>query len=240
MYGWLERERPEVFVLTDGSGHAGVSRIPSTAAVLDRAGARPGSIFGRFTDRELYRIVLAGEAEVLAGVVRELAGALVERNVRQLAGDALEGFNPSHDICRVVIDAAAALASGRTGQPIEVYDFPLEARPDACSDPLRERMLCLELREDELERKLEAARSYPEMAYEVERNLAAHGAAAFAREYLRPVDAGADLETLFPEPPFYERHGERQVAAGHYERVLRFREHFLPAARALLRLGPSA
>ncbi len=240
IYGWLERERPEVFVLTDGSGHRGVSRVPSTAAVLRRAGARPGPIFGRFTDRELYRILLDRETDVLAGLVLELAGALAERGVSLVAGDALEGYNPSHDLCRVMTDAAVAVARRRTGRPIAVYDFPLEEGPGRCPEPVRTRALRLELRDGALARKLEAARGYPEMAFEVERNLAVHGAAAFAVECLRPVEAEPDLEALFAEPPSYERYGERQVEEGHYERVLRFREHFLPVARALRELGRSA
>jgi hypothetical protein len=241
IYGWLEREHPDVFILTDGSGHGGASRLPSTARLLDRAGARPGSIFGRFSDRELYRLLLAREVDVFLRLAEELADALAERGVAQVASDALEGYNPSHDLCRVLTDAAAALASRRTGRPIDVYDFPLEAPPDHCPEPLRPRAVRFELQGMDLERKLEAARSYPEMAYEVERNLNAHGTGAFAVECLRPVappdGAGADLDALFPEPPYYERYGERQVAEGHYESVLRFREHFLPVARALCELG---
>jgi hypothetical protein len=241
IYGWLERERPDVFILTDGSGHRGVSRLPSSARLLDRAGARPGPIFGRFSDRELYRLLLAGEAEVFLRLTLELADALAERGIAQVASDALEGYNPSHDLCRVVTDAAAALAGRRTGVPIDVYDFPLEAPPDHCPEPVRPGAVRLELRGRDLERKLEAARSYPEMAYEVERNLSAHGPGAFAVECLRPLEPPAeddsDLESLFSEAPYYERYGERQVAEGHYASVLRFREHFLPVARALRELG---
>jgi hypothetical protein len=54
------------------------------------------------------------------------------------------------------------------------------------------------------------------------------------------VDRRTPVEALVADPPFYETHGERQVAAGHYRRVLRFREHFLPAARALGELGRHA
>jgi len=95
----------------------------------------------------------------------------------------------------------------------------------------------LELTAAELERKLAAAREYPEMAGEVERAFQRHGVEPFRVECLRAVDLGVDVEALVTDPPFYEVHGERQVAAGHYQRVLRFREHFLPVARALRKLG---
>lgn len=238
VYGWLERERPEVLVLTDGSGHGGTSRLASSAALLERAGAPPGPVFGRFSDRELYRVLLEGDLVALESVVHELAAALVAGGVTQVACDAMEGYNPSHDLCRVVTDAAAAIASRRAGRTIRIFDFLLEAPPD--SGAVSPSCIRLELVDGALARKLEAARSYPEMAFEVERNLERHGAAAFAVECLRPADPDFDLESLFPGQPFYETYGERQVAAGHYQSVLRFREHFLPIARALRELGRTA
>ena len=81
------------------------------------------------------------------------------------------------------------------------------------------------------------ARSYPEMAFEVERNLNRHGAARSPSSACTPPIQTSMLEALFTEPPFYEAYGERQVAAGHYRSVLRFREHFLPVARALRSSG---
>jgi hypothetical protein len=57
---------------------------------------------------------------------------------------------------------------------------------------------------------------------------------------LRPAAPQADIEALIEEPPYYESYGERQVAAGRYPRVLRFREHFLPVSRALRELGRTA
>lgn len=61
------------------------------------------------------------------------------------------------------------------------------------------------------------------------------GVEAFRVEYLRPVDSRAGYGGPAEEPPFYERYGEQQVAAGHYERVLRYREHVAPLAKALWR-----
>jgi hypothetical protein len=65
VYGWLTSARPIVQVLTDGSGSEGHSRIDSTTTVLDGAAARPGSVYGRMTDREIYRLILAGRSRAL-------------------------------------------------------------------------------------------------------------------------------------------------------------------------------
>jgi hypothetical protein len=239
IHGWLEREQPDVFVLTDGSGGSGRSRLASTEEVLLRAGARPGSVFGRFRDRDFYEVMLEGRVEVVTDLARELAEALIERRVETVVADGIEGFNPSHDLCRLVADAAVRIASRRTGRAVSSYDYLLEGRPDACrgngSGSLR-----FELDDEALERKLAAARAYPEMRLEIESAFGRHGEAAFRVECLRPADPEADVESLVGQPPYYESYGEGQVAAGRYPRVLRFREHFLPLARALRELGRTA
>jgi AcrR family transcriptional regulator len=231
VHGWIERARPEVFVLTDGSGHQEVPRLDSTREVLRRAGAREGSVFGRFGDRDLYRMLMEGELDPLERLAHELADALVAGGVEVVASDAIEGYNPSHDLCRLLAESAVALASRRLERPIASYDFLLEGRPDLCPAELAPRAIRLLLDDAALERKLDAARSYPEIAGEVEYALQTHGPDAFRVECLRP--AAVDLERQVPEPAVYELYGERQVAAGHYSQVLRFREHFLPAALLL-------
>jgi hypothetical protein len=55
---------------------------------------------------------------------------------------------------------------------------------------------------------------------------------AFRVECLRPVANDAGNWTM-GEPLFYELYGEKLVAAGRYERVIRYREHMLPLARAI-------
>jgi hypothetical protein len=45
VFGWLHAARPRVFVLTDGSGRTGRSRLPSTTRILREAGAEPASIY---------------------------------------------------------------------------------------------------------------------------------------------------------------------------------------------------
>jgi hypothetical protein len=72
LHHWLEEVRPVVCVLTDGSGSAGDSRLQSTTTVLRRAGAEPGPIYGRFTDREIYNATIAGRSQLFVGLAREL------------------------------------------------------------------------------------------------------------------------------------------------------------------------
>lgn len=232
IHHWLERERPLTFVLTHGDGSAGASRLASTTRVLERAGASPGSVYGRWRDADLYQALLDGRVEDVADVVDEIAGALAAHAIRCVVADAEERYNPSHDVCRYVADAVAARL-GAAGEAVTNLEFPLVGAPDARRAEDAD-VAVLHLDEAALARKLDAARGYPEMAGEVEAALRAHGVAAFATEYLTPVRAARDFGDA---PPFYEVHGARQVAAGRYREVLRYADHVRPLRERLAAVG---
>lgn len=234
VYGWLEAARPLVFVLTDGSGRTGHSRLQSTVNILEGVGARPGSIFGRFTDQAVYQATLGHDHALFKALARELADELVRERVDYVAGDAEEGYNTAHDICRLVLNAAVELASRERGVPVVNYDFLLTGRPAECPSHLRESAVWLRLDDATFGRKLTAAGNYSELAAEVATAIDENGESAFRVECLRPVvDVDCRAGRFNTEKPYYERYGEQQVAAGHYEKVISYREHILPIAEAL-------
>ena len=255
IHGWLERERPRVFILTDGSGRVGEPRIASTNEYLKRFDLRPAHIYGRFTDLEVYDALLRRDFGLLVGLSEELAGALVADGVGRVVGDASEGYNTTHDVCRLVINAAVELARGAGGgREVESYDYPVVKRPDHCPEHLRARSLWLHLDEEAFRRKLAAAfEFYPQLATETQEALSGRGLDGASRHFkldgdehaatdfrgldmfrvecLRPVSAGdAPFEG---ECPFYELVGEGKVADGLYKSVIRYREHLAPLADAL-------
>lgn len=232
VHRWLELARPLVFVLTDGSGHTGRSRLASTTAVLERTGAKPGPVYGRLTDRSLYRAILGGDVDLFSSLADEISLALDAAGVDYVVGDAVEGFNPGHDVCRLLLNAALLRLDPRGGRPGN-FEFLLEGPPQECPPEDRSEAILLELDDDPLRRKLEAARSYPELAGEVEKAFAVHGWKPFRVECLRPVRYGLEIGDRFPHPPYYESYGEKQVAAGIYREVIRFREHLAPLAASL-------
>lgn len=231
VHGWVARVKPVIFVLTDGSGHTGTSRLDSTTAILNEIGAEPGCIYGRLTDKELYAAVLNHDFLPFIELTRELARALVHKGVAYVAGDAIEGYNPSHDICRAITNAALKLASRALGHKIGNFDFLLAGRPDSCPESSRDRAIWLRLDSPELNRKLSAARRYEELFEDVSEAIGRWGEDSFQTECFRPVEDGD--EPGFDVPPFYEGYGEKQVEKGYYTRVLRYREHFLPVAEAI-------
>ncbi len=56
---------------------------------------------------------------------------------------------------------------------------------------------------------------------------------AFRVECLRPVSNDSGTNWPINEPLFYELYGEKLVAAGRYNQVIRYREHMLPLAQAI-------
>jgi hypothetical protein len=227
VFGWVTCERPEVHILTDGSGHSGCSRLDSSRAVIASASAVVGCIFGRLTDREFYEAILAGDFGLFERLVAELAKTFIENGVTRVAGDAVEGYNPAHDICRLVVDAAVGLA--RRHHDIANYDFPVVASrlPDDGSESLT-----TVLDDATLELKIRTALAYRELRSEVESALETSGAESFRTEQFR---RRCETATLVPpgDPPFYETYGEQQVEIGRYRHVLRYQSHVLPLNEAI-------
>lgn len=254
VHHWLETNRPEVWVLTDGSGHTGRSRIDSTTRVLQATGAGPGPVYAHLSDVDLYEAVLNCEHRAFIAVVDQLATALMRENVSCIAGDAEEGYNPAHDICRLIVNAAVNLVQLKQDRRVPNYDFTLAGAPAPCAGEPHPGAILLNLDDAAFTRKVSAARNYPELQAEVEAALDGTPNASFSNdprlnersrstygvttannfrvECLRPVDLST-VRIAEDRVPFYEEYGERQVKAGHYTRVLRYREHMLPLAKAL-------
>ena len=233
VHGWMHLAQPTVCVFTDGSGHTRQSRLASTTSLLAQSGARPGSIYGRFKDIEVYAAILDNDAECFIRLAQELCEVLVRDDVEYVVGDAVEGYNPIHDLCRSVVNAAVKLANYRKAAQIANFDFLVVGPPDSRSVERGAEELWLSLDEAALARKLTAANLYLELRDDVSKMTSEGGGAALRFEALRPVGSDVRPDEHIQEPPFYERYGENQVAQGYYQHVIRYREHILPLANAL-------
>jgi hypothetical protein len=240
VYGWLETARPRVFVLTDGSGRSNQSRLGSTSRIISQVGASPGVIYGRLTDQMAYAAILNHEFELFIDFARELGEAFVAEQTDFVAGDAFEGYNPMHDVCRLIINAAVKVASRARARQIANFAFSLVSQSDARPEPPPANEIWLQLDDSALARKMSAAQGYAELAREVSGALERTPVNAFRMERLTPVEADAAARCCDEGPPFYEQYGERQVAAGHYQHVLRYAEHIAPLAEALNRFVASS
>lgn len=233
LYHLLELAKPLVHVLTDGSGSKAANRTPSTTQILASTGARVGSVYGRFPDTEVYRMMLEQDLAACQALVDEFAASIRDEQADVVIGDMMEGYNSSHDLCRIMIGAAVAKCRREYGMTLSNFDFPLMGFPGRFKDAPG--AVTISLDEAAFERKLEAANHYPELRHEVDAAIAQVGKTPFQLEVVRPVADTEGSEWPEAEPPYYETYGEKQVAAGIYKHVIRYREHVQPLALALSR-----
>ncbi len=240
MFGWISEYKPLVYVITDGSGRGGTSRTSSTTALLRHLGIRQGETFGAMSDAEIYAAMLMQNLSPFLKLVDELAASFLKHQIDCVAGEAAEGFNPTHDVCRALINAAVFLAQRMTGTEIANFEFLLteweQRRPEPQHD---ERCLHWTLDDQLLSEKIAAAEQYVELKDEVRRAIGQHGEKYFRSECLRRVVNPAPRYDT-SEKPFYETWGEQQVSRGAYQSVIRLKEHVLPLVDAIFRHAAQA
>jgi hypothetical protein len=232
VHAWLQATQPLVFVLTDGSGRSNQSRLSSTTTILDQTGAKAGCIYGRLTDADSYSAILNHEFDLFIQLAQELSEALSAADIDYVAGDAFEGYNPMHDVCRLIINVAITLRQQTARRQLGNLEFTLIRPPAVSHQRLHNDGICRFLDDHAFARKMRAASRYTELAGEIAAAVTETTTEELRVECLRPV------RTDFPQltsdqPPFYETYGEKQVAAGFFREVIRYREHIAPLTRAL-------
>ena len=224
-YHVLERVRPAVAVLTDGSGSVAVSRIGDTRALLDRTRSTPARVFGAFTDRDAYEALMTGDAEAFRNVADTLVSDVLAAGTTAIVVDAAEGYNPVHDVCHWIGRSVAERVAER-GRSIEAFELDLVGHPEGSGVGVR-----VHLDEMAFARKLDAVHRYQALAGEAAAAFAHYGSEAFRVEFLRCLTPCAIPPRTWV--PHYETVGEARVRSGQYTSVLRYRLHVRPILEAL-------
>jgi hypothetical protein len=233
--GWLESVHPEVFILTDGSGHTGISQLHTSSLLLEQAGASRGQVYGTGTDRELYAAVIRQDYGPFYRLVDLLGETLSDPEVEYVVGNTMEGCDPAHDICRLLLDTAVALADQRRTARLGNFGCRLSGSPIPPATAPGEDLLRLD--DGALARKLAAGLSCQEQAGEVRSALDLFGPEAFRHEYFPPVPRRQWEQGMRPAKAFYEIDGGAQAAAGRDHEVLSYQEHMRPLIAALRSYG---
>ncbi|SCX63027.1 hypothetical protein [Nitrosospira sp. Nsp1] len=249
VYGWVGQVRPIVCILTDGSGSDGTPRLDKTLEILHELGAEIGPLCGELSDRRIYEKILRHEYDLFDILCERLARLIIAQDIDLVVSDAIEGYNPVHDLCEALVRTAIDIARNandadktRTRKPCTVrhYTIPLMNDPRPATGSMEAAHHTVELTPLRFKQKLEAMRSYAISARGILQEEVADafhnfGEQAFAREYLFAAAApGQEPERRFSQQkPFYETYGEQKVAAGRYQSVIRFGEHVLPIVKHL-------
>ncbi len=225
IHGWLEQHSPDAYVLTDGSGRSGVDRLGFSRRTLTKVHSQLIRSNDVWTDSFAYEVLLDNNVDAVIQRISRITDHLQHANIQLVVCDAIEGFNPVHDLCAVMAVMACRLIQQHRGSVVPVLSFPLEAHPQSM---LTADSVTHSLNSAEWQRKLAAIEENSALQHEVERSFKLHGRDAFQVEVLSPFDLDAKLHALSLKKPFYEIHGEKRVATGAYSTVLRFQQHFRP------------
>ena len=227
VHAWMEMARPIVFVLTDATD-TGMSCLPATAEVVEQAGGRLGPLLGRCTDAGLGRAVRNSDHQRFVSVAAELADDLVREDIDYIVGDAAEGYDLSHDVCRLLIDAAVAQAS-RLRPTLKNYELLLSA-PTVPSPPhLSQRSVRLQLDPEAWARKYNATFAYPEPPSDIARAVERFGLDSLQTECLRPA-----IPWRLMQPHFTSNYHDSTGGGDRsHPSAMLFRERLLPLAEAL-------
>ena len=232
VFGWVKLTRPRIFVLTDGSGHTTQGRSDSTSSLIESLGATKGEVFCPLTDRAIYDAILTGNLQLFENLLETIARSLIANEIDFVAGDAVEGFNPSHDICRFLIDGAVETVKRRTGRIISNYEIRLTALEKGQPDRHDHECRHLILSPDALEEKLQAAYAYQGLEAEAREHMRACGLEYFRTECFRSATPRQSAD-LAAHTPFYEKVGQQRVQDGIYKTPLRYRDHVMPVIDAI-------
>lgn len=222
LFGWMEQQRPTVFLMTDGSG-GGAIRTSHSREAVERAGAIPGSAFGVAPDADWYAAILAADLTLFDAMVDTLVESAIAQDARLIVSDAVDGYNPMHDLCEAVA-AAAVRTLCHAGRGV-THLVSRAVAGGGASD------IALELQLDaEAEmRKQAAIDAHAPLAEEVRRLLAEEPTALAIEHLRRPTFAwGADWS------PGWERIGASRVAASKYAQRIEYARHVRSLALSLL------
>jgi hypothetical protein len=226
LHHWVEKTRPIVFLLTDGSGGEQGSRIDYSRRLLEAAGARCGAVFGEAPDRLWYRDLVHNDSARFVAAVERIAADCAAQNVSALISDPVELFNPIHDLANAIAHAVAHRLA-RTGRKISLHTYPIE-RPNAFPS---ETLAPLALNADAARRKDAAILAYRPLTHEYPR----YRALATARsELIAGDEPGFSWPERTPEEPYYERFGRQRLHERRYNTLIAYGAHVRPMALRIL------
>ena len=228
LFGWMERHQPRLFLMTDGSG-GGALRTSHSLETVHRAGAHAGSAFGMAADRDWYAAILNADLTMFHRMIGAIVQAATEQASTLIVSDAVDGYNPMHDLCEAVA-ASAASALRRQGQGIT----HLVARAVSGGD---DGDIVAEIQVDgEARRRKQAAiEAYAPLAEEVRRLLDEEPAVLSTEQLRCPAFAWGPSWS-----PSWEKVGASRVATRKYAQRIEYTRHVRPLALALLNEHESA
>jgi hypothetical protein len=226
LFNWMERARPLVFILSDGSGGAQSSRLDYSVSTIRAAGATMIEGSGQRSDREWYAAILASDISAFMKTVDTITAAALTTHALLVVSDAADGYNPLHDLCQAIASAVVARIAGDARSPTFLVS-------PATANAMGTESIECKLEDEAARRKYLAVSAYTPLAEEAARLLVEAPDALHTERLLVPTFDWPENWT-----PEWEAFGHKRVNEGRFAAPITYRDHVLPIAKALLGRDP--
>ncbi|TPL51885.1 hypothetical protein FJ957_07435 [Mesorhizobium sp. B2-4-6] len=221
IHHWLEIAKPRVYLLTDGSGGRQSARTEYSRQIVEASGGTPGSVFGEITDAAWYSALLAGDQTFFLDIFARISADIDSAEEVQVVSDAIDGYNPVHDLAFVFGSAVnMLLQKTRKGHP-QLCSAAVPNVPGTVQ-------LEIKLDRTAQARKKAAIEDYIPLADEA-RLILARDPDCLHRERL--IAQQPDWTAQTPE---WERIGQDRVSKGIYDRCITYKDNVQPIVRLLM------
>lgn len=235
--GLIQRLRPHLIFLTDGGS---AKRVAQTEQGLERIGLRDRAQFLDYPEASFYDALLEGDVSLFREVAHRVRQKLDHIGPEQVLCDAVEFYNPVHDLSLPLVLAALA-----DTESVAVFEVPLLYQVPGNTERYAVQRLpasraadrrVLQLTEAELKAKLAARDEVYSLLREQLGPVLGLPDAHFAREEV--AAAPPRLPTPDDERVLrYEWRGKLRQQSGAVDRVITYEEHYLPVASSLQTAG---
>lgn len=236
VFGLLQRLRPQLVYLTDGGGP---ERVRQTRRGLACIGLVEQAHFLDYSEKSFYDALLAGDLALYRAVAERVRERFRAIPPRQVFCDAVEFYNPLHDMSLPIVSAAldelpdAALfevplvyQQAGAGEAYEVQRMPPSRRAGQIEVPLLERELAAKLSARDHGYELLQAQMGPVLSTLADAHLAIEVVAPAQRSLPTP---GPDCVLR------YEWRAQALLQQREIEQPISYVGHYRPVASALFR-----
>ena len=251
--GLLLQFKPDLLFLSHAHGDKNLES--QARAGLDAIGFEGTVRFLEVSERVAYARMIANDFEWFESMRDQVGQWLEEKSPVAVITDGFEAYNPVHDLCSLMVDAALHQIATTSGSLAPSrFEMPLAFGSKAGaliseSDDADQPVFAYELTEHQVAmKKLRCQLLLRDVP--VDMAVADHPASIvagihpklFEKEFFAPVPHDRSYCELPPIGDWktYDQHGRERVAAGLFRTALTFDDHFSPMARALFAEAVSA
>ena len=234
LFGFLQRFQPQVIIVTDGGSE---ERTRQSRAGLDLIGRE--ATYLDFAENDFYVALLRRDVSFFETVADCLREQIAAASPEQILCDAIEFYNPVHDITLPLVLRAAEAAP-----QAELFEVPLVYQAPATDERYEiqripaasaQRRFRYHLTAEELRAKIRARdeiylslrdQAGPEFSEVTAEHLATEEIALAGDPFVSPHVTGRELR--------YEWRANLLKQAGSIDEVITRAGHFIPTARGLL------